>query len=100
VTDDLSSAETLRKRWIQWEGDMPLVVLESPYRSLTAPLLAYVDAQRAQHPNRTIMVVLGEFVPRRWWEWLLHGQSALRLKAALFFRPNVVVADVAYHLTK
>jgi amino acid transporter len=100
VTDDLSSAETLRKRWTQWEGDMPLVVLESPYRSLTAPLLAYVDAQRAQHPNRTIMVVLGEFVPRRWWEWLLHGQSALRLKAALFFRPNVVVADVAYHLTK
>ncbi|MFN0074746.1 MAG: APC family permease, partial [Chloroflexota bacterium] len=100
VTDDLSTADALRKRWTQWEGETPLVVLESPYRSLTAPLIAYVDAQREQHPNRTILVVLGEFVPRHWWEWLLHGQSALRLKAALFFRPNVVVADVAYHLTK
>jgi hypothetical protein len=101
VTDDLSAATSLRRRWAQWDGgDTPLVVLESPYRSLTTPLLAYVDAQRAQHPRRTIMVVLGEFVPRHWWEWLLHGQSALRLKAALFFRPNVVVADVAYHLTR
>jgi amino acid transporter len=100
VTDDLSAAEALRKRWAQWgKGDTPLVVLESPYRSLITPILAYVDAQRAQHPRRTIMVMLGEFVPRHWWEWLLHGQSALRLKAALFFRPNVVVADVAYHLT-
>jgi amino acid transporter len=101
VTDDLSTAEALRKRWAQWgSGDTPLVVLESPYRSLITPILAYVDAQRAQHPRRTIMVMLGEFVPRHWWEWLLHGQSALRLKAALFFRPNVVVADVAYHLTR
>jgi amino acid transporter len=101
VTDDLNAAEALRKRWAQWDGgDTPLVVLESPYRSLITPLLAYVDAQRAQHPRRTIMVMLGEFVPRHWWEWLLHGQSALRLKAALFFRPNVVVADVAYHLTR
>jgi amino acid transporter len=100
VTDDLDEAASFRKRWGQWEGDTPLVVLESPYRSLTAPLLAYVDAQRTRHPKRTIMVVLGEFVPRHWWEWLLHGQSALRLKAALFFRPNVVVADVPYHLTR
>ena len=100
VTDDLDEAASFRKRWGQWEGDTPLVVLESPYRSLTAPLLAYVDAQRTRHPKRTIMVVLGAFVPRHWWEWLLHGQSALRLKAALFFRPNVVVADVPYHLTR
>lgn len=100
VTDDLEAADALRKRWSQWEGETSLVVLESPYRSLTAPLLAYIDAQRERDPERTIMVVLGEFVPRHWWEWLLHGQSALRLKAALFFRSNVVVADVAYHLTR
>lgn len=100
VTDDLAEAATFRKKWDQWEGDTPMVVLESPYRSLTAPLTAYVDAQRAMHPKRTILVVLGEFVPRHWWEWLLHGQSALRLKAALFFHPNVVVANVPYHLTR
>jgi amino acid transporter len=100
VTDDLEEAAGFRKKWSQWEGDTPLVVLESPYRALTAPLLAYIDAQRERHPNRTILVVLGEFVPRHWWEWLLHGQAALRLKAALFFRKNVVVADVPYHLTR
>lgn len=49
-------------------------------------------------PDANICVVLGEFVPRHWWEYLLHGQAALRLKAALFFRPNVAVVNVPYHL--
>ena len=43
-------------------------------------------------------VILPEFVPKHWWEWILHNQTALRLKAALFFHSNVVVADVPYHL--
>jgi hypothetical protein len=43
-------------------------------------------------------VVLPEYVPRRWWEHLLHNQTALRLKLRLFTRPNTIVADVPYHV--
>jgi hypothetical protein len=100
VTDDLESAQQLRARWDQWAGDVPLVVLESPYRSLVNPLLAYLDALEQQHPGAPVTVALGEFVPRHWYEHLLHGQVTLRLKLALFFRPNTVVIDVPFHLAK
>ena len=75
-----------------------LVVIESPYRSLTPPLLAYIDALRDFHPDAVITVVLPEFVPAHWWERALHNQTALRLKLALYSHRNVVVANVPYHL--
>jgi hypothetical protein len=77
---------------------VPLVIVESPYRALLPPLLAYIDALDRQDPRRPITVVLAEFVPRRPWEYLLHNQTALRLKLHLFFRPNTIVVDVPYHL--
>jgi len=98
VTDDLEAAERLKERWEEWGQKVPLVIIESPYRSLLPPLLAYIGARRENEPNRLVTVVLPEFVPKHWWEWILHNQTALRLKAALFFQPNVVVADVPYHL--
>ncbi|GAC1452095.1 MAG: hypothetical protein PVSMB4_12350 [Ktedonobacterales bacterium] len=75
-----------------------LVIIESPYRLLTQPLLRYIDAVRRRHPEFTVTVILPEFVPRHVWEHLLHNQSALRLKAALLFRRDIVVTDVPYHL--
>ena len=54
----------------------------------------------AQHPDKTLTVVLPEMVPAHWWEQVLHNQTALRLKAALLFRPGIVVADVPYHLRR
>ena len=98
VTDDLEEAERLRQRWEEWGQKIPLIIIEQPYRSLLPPLLAYIGARRENEPNRLVTVVLPEFVPKHWWEWILHNQTALRLKAALFFQPNVVVADVPYHL--
>jgi hypothetical protein len=77
-----------------------LTIIESPFRSLVGPLLAYIDAMHAQHPGNTLTVVLPEMVPAHWWEQVLHNQTALRLKAALLFRPGVVVADVPYHLRR
>jgi len=100
VTDDMEEAAALRRRWKQWGVDVPLVILESQYRSLTGPLLHYIDALAQKDPKAPIMVVLAEYVPRRWWEWPLHNQTALRLKMALFFRPNTTVLDVPYHLAR
>ena len=100
ITDDPAAAETLREQWEEWQCGVQLTIIESPYRSLVGPLLAYIDAMHAQHPDKTLTVILPEMVPAHWWEQVLHNQTALRLKAALLFRPGIVVADVPYHLRK
>jgi amino acid transporter len=98
VTNDAEEIAELRRRWPEWSGSTRLVILESPFRALIGPLLAYMDALDRQDPSRPILVVLSEVVPRHWWENLLHNQTALRLKLRLFFRRNTIVADVPYHL--
>jgi amino acid transporter len=94
-TEDLAD---LRRRWEAWAGEADLVIVESPYRALIGPLLAYLDALQAQDPRRPVLVVLSEFVPRHWWELLLHNHTALRLKMRLFVRRNTMVADLPFHL--
>jgi len=96
VSTSRASADEFRARWRTVATDIPLDVLESPFRSLLAPLLRYIDAI-GKSDDRPITVVVSEFVPRHWWEWLLHSQTAFRLKAALLFRPNTIVIDVPYH---
>ena len=100
VTDDASDAERLRREWAEWEPGVELILIESPFRSLAGPLLAYIDALKETHPDDTITVVLPECVPSRWWEHLLHNQTALRLKAALLFHPGIVVTNVPYHMAR
>ena len=97
VTNDPAEADAMRERWPAWAGSTELVVVESPYRALIGPLLAYMDALQRQAPDRPVLVVLSEFVPKHWWENLLHNQTALRLKLRLFTRPNTIVADVPFH---
>jgi len=98
------SARHFRERWERWKGkdlvdgrpEVPLDVIDSPYRSLIQPLLKYID-RIDQRDRRPITIVLAEFVPRHWWEFILHSQTAFRLRAALLFRPNTIVIDVPYH---
>lgn len=98
VTDDLQAAEQLREEWEENVPDVPIVIVESPYRALVAPFLAYIDAVDRANPNTRITVVLPEFVPPHFWQRLLHNQPAARLKRALLSRPNTAVVDVLYHL--
>lgn len=88
----------IQAKWEQWDIGIPLVVLPSPYRSLTAPLLRYIDDIQKKEKAAVVTVVVGEFLPRRWWQYLLHNQSALWLTTLLHFRPNTVVVSVPYHL--
>jgi len=75
-------------------------MIESPFRSLIPPLIAYIDALREDNPDATVTVILPEFVPNHWWERFLHNQTALRLKLALYSKPGVVVVNVPYHLPR
>ncbi|HUQ40975.1 MAG TPA: APC family permease [Candidatus Limnocylindrales bacterium] len=95
IATTAESAEQFRERW-RWGREVKLDVIESPYRSLLQPLLRYIE-RIDQGDDRPITVVLAEFVPRNWWEWILHSQTAFRLKLTLLFRPNTIVIDVPYH---
>ncbi len=100
LTVDLDPTQTtkLRLKWAEWEPDIPLVVLESPYRSILRPLLDYIDRVEKQGEGRYLTVVIPEFVPSHWWAHVLHNQTALLIKAALLFRPGKVSVSVPYHL--
>jgi hypothetical protein len=105
VAED-EQVEQIRASWQQWQQQVAageethLLIIESPYRSLLRPLLAYIDAVRLRHPDDTLTVIVPEFVVAHWWEYLLHNQVALRLKAALLFRPGVVVLNLPQHLLR
>jgi amino acid transporter len=100
VTDDLDQADALRERWERQLPDVPLVIVESPYRAVISPVVAYLDIlDQAWPPDKEApitIVVLPEYVARHWWDRLLYNQTAKRLKAALLGREHTVIADVPY----
>ncbi len=96
ISYDPEGAAQFRARWSRWAAQVPLDVIESPYRSLVPPLLKYIE-RIAERDHRQITVVLSEFVPRNWWEFVLHSQTALRIKMSLLFRANTIVIDVPIH---
>lgn len=95
---DEDATRKLQEKWEHWGSGVELVVLQSPYRSLTRPLLRYIDRLRRRSSDDFVTVVLPEFVPARWWQQLLHNQSSLLLKGSLLFKKCVVVVSVPYHL--
>jgi len=96
---DPERTRKLEEKWQKHGLGVPLVVLTSPYRSLLGPLLEYIDHLQARNGRHVVTIVLPEFIPARWWQHLLHNQTALLIKGALLFRKNVIVTDVPYHLT-
>jgi hypothetical protein len=95
------TAEDVRHLQAEWdERDIPvaLTIVDSPYRDLTESVLDYVARLHRDHPRDLIVVYIPEYVVSRWWEHLLHNQSALRLKARLLFQRNVMVTSVPWQL--
>ena len=88
----------VRTKWAQWGCGVPLEVLHSPYRSLVRPIMRYVNEMDALYDDDMLSVIIPEFIPSKWWQHLLHNQTALAIKAALLFRRGVVVISVPYHL--
>jgi hypothetical protein len=83
--------------WVTWRMAIPLSIVDAPFRDLTNPMLEEVR-RHTSRPGTVVTVVLPELVVHRWWEHLLHNQSALFLKRLLLFEPNVVVTSVPFHL--
>jgi hypothetical protein len=97
VSIDDAEAERVREKWETWGDGVRLVMLDSPYRLLLEPLLAYIQEIAAQRqPGETITIVVPQFVPNSWWSNLLHTQTALWLRMALMYKPGIVITDVPY----
>ncbi|MDQ1715142.1 MAG: hypothetical protein QOC60_1087, partial [Frankiaceae bacterium] len=100
VTVQVDPPETAKliDEWGKRGMPIPLVVIESPYREITQPLIDYVGRLRRESPRDVVCVFIPEYVVGRWWEQLLHNQSALRLKGRLLFQPGVMVTSVPWQL--
>jgi hypothetical protein len=100
IAQDPEEAAALREQWERQVPGVPLVVVESPYRALTGPLLAYLEVLDRAWPDEkerpVTFVVIPEFVARTWWERILYNQSVRRLRNALLGRPRTVVVNVPY----
>jgi len=94
VENEINVTHQLEKEWDDWDIGVPLVVLASPYRSVLRPLVDHVESLRMLSPGELVTVVVPEVVPRRWWEHLLHNKTALYIRTAFMFKPNVVVTAV------
>jgi amino acid transporter len=98
VETDPERTRRLEEKWGKWGMGVPLIVLSSPYRSLLGPLNEYLDTLQRLGPNHMVTLVLPEFLPARWWQQILHNQTALLIKGTFLFRKNVVITDVPHHL--
>lgn len=98
VEADPERTRKLEEKWGKWGMGVPLIVLTSPYRSILGPVLEYIDHIQQRDEHHVVTVVLPEFIPARWWQHLMHNQTALLIKGSLLFKKNVIVTDVPYHL--
>src|SRR6266700_341330 len=100
VEIDPARTHRMEEKWAKCGFGVPLVVLASPYRSLLRPLLEYIDQIQSRGDDQMVTIVLPEFLPRKWWQHVLHNQTALLVKSALLFHKNIVVSDVPYLLKR
>ncbi|HWP85720.1 MAG TPA: amino acid permease, partial [Terriglobia bacterium] len=100
VNVNQADPDKLEQQWEEWAPDVPLVILDSPYRAIHGPLLQFIHELESWRDGDVVTVVIPEFVPKRWWHQFLHNQTSLFLKAALMFQPRIVVVSVRQHLRR
>jgi len=98
VSVDPDEARQLQHEWDSRGLSVPLTILDSPYREISRPVLDYIKRIRLDSPRDVVTVFIPEYVVGKWWEQILHNQSALRLKTRLLYQPGVMVTSVPYQL--
>ena len=93
---DKRDSAQMRADWDAWDIGIPLEIVPSPYRSVLKPLVEFVDNLSMVSPGQLVTVIVPEIVPRHWWEHLLHNKTALYIRTAFLFKPNVVVIAIPY----
>jgi hypothetical protein len=95
---DPEEGGAILREWAEWDLDLPLSIVDAPFRDIRAPLLEEIR-KHTRRGDTIVTVVLPELLVRRWWEHLLHGQTGLFIKRLLLFEPRVVLSSVPYKLS-
>ncbi len=97
---ELDSAATgrMKEQWEKWLPGVPLIVLESPYRSVVEPLISYINECEEKSSQQLVTILIPEFVTHKWWHTLLHNHTAVFIRAALGFNRKKVITNIKYHL--
>lgn len=90
--------EKLQEKWQNLESDIPLEIIDSPYRSVIRPIVDFVGEFQERHPDVFTTIIIPVFVPRNWWDNILHNQTTLFLKNALRVNKSRIVTTVSYYL--
>lgn len=98
ISIDEARTADLQRKWQARMGDQPLVILPSPYRSLTEPLLEYVSQIRQETPDGYIHLVIGGLTTENFWEQALHRNSTLAFQLAFRHLEGVAITNVPFHL--
>lgn len=99
VSIDPEEVIGVREKWDIYGEGTRLVILNSPYRLMIEPVMEYIEKLLALRQfNETITVVIPQFVPGKWWENILHNQTALLLRFGLLFKPGLVIVEVPYQV--
>lgn len=99
VKTDEDAAVRLQNQWNEKFPDLKLYMLESPYRSISEPIIDFINHVAKEHPTEMTTVIFPEFVTAKWYHQLLHNQTAWLIKLSLIYKRNIVVSSVKYHLT-
>lgn len=102
VAFDQADAKAFEEKWNAWQPDIRLVTYYSPYRSITQPLIKFIDKVEHQctKTGHKVTVVIPQFLPKKGWHHMLHNQSSLLIRTSLLFHRNVVIMTVPFHLSK
>ncbi len=96
---DEESIQKVEQRWAEWGNPCPLIVLRNDYRSLVQPIKFYIEQiEKTEGQLDRVHIIIPQFLPRKWWQFALHNQSALLLRTALIRHKDVVITTVPYHL--
>ena len=100
VEIEVDDSKKLQEQWPQFGKGVPLIVLPSPYRSVTRPLRSYIAQVNKEHEDDFVTVVIPEAVPEQWWQQILHGQVGLRLKFAFLGHSDIIVSNIRYRIER
>ncbi|SDX02062.1 amino acid/polyamine/organocation transporter, APC superfamily [Marininema mesophilum] len=100
IAFDEEDAKRMKGKWNEWCPDIRLVIMRSRYRSVTRPLLRFIDKLPKYVGDRQVTVLIPQFIPRRWWHSLLHNKTALVIRFILLARKDIIVSTVPFHLKK
>jgi amino acid transporter len=98
ISIDDEETRQLKRDWVKQNIQVPLRIVQSPYRDISWPLISYIKDRREDHGSEVVTVYTPIYIVGHWWEALLHNHKARRLRQKLMLVHGVTIALVPWLL--